>query len=141
VAAAVDAALATGCPPLLVSIHSFTPVLRGKPRPWHAGILSDADRRLAEALLAALRADAALVVGDNEPYSGGMSGDTLDQHGAERGLANAIIEIRQDLIADPAGIAGWAERLTPILAAINRNGDLHVQRSRPTYSAVGLGPV
>ena len=115
IAAAVDRALAAGRPPMLVSIHSFTPIWRDKPRPWHAGVLSDVDRRLATALLDALRADPALVVGDNEPYAGGLANDTMDRHGQQRGLANAIIEIRQDLIADDAGIAGWVARLAPVL--------------------------
>jgi predicted N-formylglutamate amidohydrolase len=136
VAAAVDAALARRRPPIVVSIHSFTPVWRGNPRPWHAGVLSDADRRLAEPLLAALRADTSLVVGDNEPYSGGMAGDTMDQHGAVRGLAAAIIEIRQDLIGEAAGAAAWAERLAPVLAAINAAADLHVARISPRAPAL-----
>jgi predicted N-formylglutamate amidohydrolase len=128
VAAAVDRALTTGRPPMIVSMHSFTPVWRGKPRPWHAGVLSDADRRLAAPLLEALRADPELVVGDNAPYSGGMEGDTLDVHGAKRGLASVIIEIRQDLIADDAGIAAWAARLAPIIREINARPEVHEVR-------------
>jgi predicted N-formylglutamate amidohydrolase len=129
-AGVIDRALAAGRPPLVVSIHSFTPVWRGKLRPWHAGVLSDRDRRLAAALLAALRADAALVVGDNEPYAGGLANDSMDRHGEQRGLANAIIEIRQDLIADETGIAAWVARLAPVLAAINRSADLHTVAPR-----------
>jgi predicted N-formylglutamate amidohydrolase len=129
-AATVDRALASGRPPILVSVHSFTPVWRGKPRPWHAGVLSDADRRLADPLLAALRGDAALVVGDNEPYAGGLANDTMDRHGAQRGLANAIIEIRQDLISEGRGVAAWVGRLAPILAGINRLPGLHAAARR-----------
>jgi predicted N-formylglutamate amidohydrolase len=135
VAAAVDRALASGTPPMIVSIHSFTPVWRGKPRPWHAGVLSDADRRLAVPLLAALRADPALVVGDNEPYAGGMEGDSLDTHGSKRGLASAIVEIRQDLISDDAGVAAWADRLAPILAEVNRRPEVHAIQPAQAPSA------
>jgi len=98
---------------VLVSIHSFTPQLKGRPkRPWHVGLLWDRDDRLVAPLLARLRAVEGIVVGDNEPYSAREGfGYTLDTHGDGRGLANALIEIRQDLIdTDHAAIA-WAERL------------------------------
>ena len=128
--ALIDRALAARRPPILVSIHSFTPIWRGTPRPWHAGVLSDDnDMRLALPLLAALRAESGLVVGDNEPYAGGLTGDSMDRHGIQRGLANAIIEIRQDLISDAAGAAAWVGRVAPVVAEINRELSLHaVQR-------------
>lgn len=108
---------AAGAPPALISIHSFTETWKGVPRPWHAGILWDADDRLARPLLDGLRADKALVVGDNEPYSGRLPGDTMWRHGTQRGLAHALVEIRQDLIRDAAGQAAWAERLVGIARA------------------------
>ena len=117
--AAIDRAIAAGRPPALVSIHSFTPVWRGHARPWHAGVLWDTDPRLAVPLIEALRADPALVVGDNEPYAGALANDTMYRHATARGLAHALIEIRQDLIGDEAGAAAWAERLAPILADLN----------------------
>jgi predicted N-formylglutamate amidohydrolase len=100
-------------------------------------VLSDeTDLRLAAPLLKALRAEASLVVGDNEPYAGGMAGDSMDRHGIQRGLANAIIEIRQDLISDAAGAAAWVARLAPMLAEINRDPALHA--SRPTVAATAV---
>ena len=116
VAAALDAADGAGAPAAVVAVHSFTPVWRGVPRPWHAGILWDRDARLAAALVAGLRADPALCVGDNEPYGGGLPGDTLDRHATARGLPSALVEIRQDLIADAAGQEAWAERFAALLA-------------------------
>jgi predicted N-formylglutamate amidohydrolase len=112
---AIDAAFAAGRPPILFSLHSFTPIWRGRPRPWHCGVLWDADPRLPEILLGRLRADVDLVVGDNEPYDGALAGDTMWRHGTRRGLAHGILEIRQDLIADAAGTEAWAERIAPIL--------------------------
>ncbi len=41
------------------------------------------------------------------------------------GLAHALIEVRQDLIADDAGVAEWEERLAPVLDAINRRPECH----------------
>jgi predicted N-formylglutamate amidohydrolase len=113
----IDHAIAGGHPPLLISIHSFTPEWRGVERPWHVGVLWDRDPRLARLLLAAFRADPRLVVGDNQPYTGALHGDCLWQHGTQRGLAHAIIEIRQDLIAETAGQIAWSERIASIVSA------------------------
>ncbi len=112
--AAIDRALAAGRPPIILSIHSFTPVWRGRVRPWHAGVLWDADPRIAEPLIAALRAAGDVVVGDNEPYSGALANDCMYRHGSRRGLAHGLVEIRQDVIGDAAGAAAWAERLAKI---------------------------
>lgn len=114
--AAIGRAEARGARPVLISIHSFTPQFRGRPpRPWHVGVLWDADGRLALPLLARLREEPDLCVGDNEPYSGALVGDCLWTHGTQRGLAHALIEVRNDLIADAAGQAAWAARLAAIL--------------------------
>jgi predicted N-formylglutamate amidohydrolase len=58
---------------------------------------------------------AGFTVGDNEPYSGALEGDTLYVHGIRRGLAHVLIEIRQDLIADTAMALDFAARLKPVL--------------------------
>jgi predicted N-formylglutamate amidohydrolase len=125
--AAIGQALALGRPPMLVSIHSFTPVWRGRARPWHAGILWDRDDRLAAAMIVALRADPEIVTGDNEPYSGALANDTMSRHGTARGLAHALVEIRQDLIGEEAGAVEWADRLATILAAVNGREEMHLQ--------------
>ena len=57
-----------------------------------------------------------LVVGDNEPYAVSDETDyTIPVHGEQRGLIHVEIEIRQDLVADPAGQAAWVERLADLL--------------------------
>lgn len=114
----VGAAAATGHAPAILSIHSFTPAWKGVKRPWHAGILWDRDGRLPTPLIAALRAEGDLVVGENEPYSGELEGDTLNRHGTQRGRAHALVEIRQDLIAADDGVAGWVDRLGRILPGL-----------------------
>ena len=99
-------------PTLLLSIHSFTPVLAGRPRPWHVGVSHGRDRRLAALLLSALAHDADVVVGDNQPYPIDAAVDyTLPVHGEGRSVLNVMIEIRQDGIATAAGAAAWAARL------------------------------
>ncbi|WP_037492808.1 N-formylglutamate amidohydrolase [Sphingomonas sp. PAMC 26605] len=104
-------------PVLIAAIHSFTPRLEqgdGADRPWEIGILSNTDRRAAELALPLLAAQG-LVTGDNEPYSGQSLNATLDRHGEGNGIASLSIEVRNDLIADAAGVAHWAAILTPIL--------------------------
>jgi predicted N-formylglutamate amidohydrolase len=118
ISAAIARALAAGHPPAIVTVHSFTPIWRGWPRPWHVGILWDADDRFARPLLEGLSAEQGLVVGDNEPYDGALAGDTVDRHATARGLANALIEIRQDLIASDEGAEEWAERFARLLAPL-----------------------
>jgi len=113
-------------PSLLLSIHSFTPVLDNKQRPWHIGVSHGRDRRLAALLLSALAHDAEIVVGDNQPYPIDAAVDyTLPVHGEGRGLLNVMIEIRQDGIAAVAGAAAWAERLAEAYRRIE-NDALHL---------------
>lgn len=114
----IDRARALAEKPVLVSIHSFTPQWRGRPRPWHVAVLhAPRDRRLADFLLAELRRLPGLCVGDNEPYSGALENDTLSRHGLDKGLAHVLIEVRQDLISQDESVAQWAETIGPCLRA------------------------
>ncbi len=128
---AIDEGIAAGRPPALLSIHSFTESWRGMPRPWHAGVLWDKDERLAVPLLRALQAEPDLLADANVPYSGELEGDCLYRHGTGRGLAHALIEIRQDLIRDEAGQKAWAERLARILKNLFAAPD-----ARSTYNTI-----
>jgi predicted N-formylglutamate amidohydrolase len=121
IAATVDAMTATGEPPAVISIHSFTAVWRGLPRPWKIGVLWDRDERIPKPLIEALFAEPDLCaddVGDNEPYDGALAGDTIDATATSRGLANALIEIRQDVIAEKDNAMAWAERIARLLRPI-----------------------
>jgi predicted N-formylglutamate amidohydrolase len=105
-------------PTAIVSIHTFTPVWRGFARPWKVGVLWDADPRLPSALIAALAEDglAPHEIGDNEPYDGGLQGDTIDAVATARGLSNVLIEVRQDLVATQGEADAWAARLAGMIA-------------------------
>jgi predicted N-formylglutamate amidohydrolase len=99
-------------PTVLLSIHSFTPVLTGQRRPWHIGVSHWRDRRLAALLGWALGRTGDFAIGDNEPYPIEDDIDyTIPLHGESRGLPCAMIEIRQDGILTEAGAAVWAARL------------------------------
>lgn len=104
---------------VIVAIHSFTPSLKGRPpRPWHVGVLhSHLDDRLSRPLIARLEWEADLCIGDNEPYAGHLPGDAIDRHALAIGRHNALIELRNDLIATEAAQDHWAARLAPILTA------------------------
>ena len=116
--ALLDRRRAARRPSALVTVHTFTPVWRGMARPWHVGLVSTADRRLAEPMLAALRREPDLVVGDNHPYSPADNVDyTIRRHGLERGLAHVMIEVRNDLVASEDGQHAWAMRLAAVLDA------------------------
>ncbi|HEY5820067.1 MAG TPA: N-formylglutamate amidohydrolase [Mesorhizobium sp.] len=119
---------ATGTAPFLFSLHSFTPSMQGRQRPWHAGVLWDQDPRAPLPLIEMLQRDPLLVVGDNEPYDGALRGDTMYRHAIVPGFAHALLEVRQDLIADRAGVEQWALRLAPIVEELNRLPDMHVAR-------------
>lgn len=113
----IETRLAAGLAVGLVTVHSYTPVWKGVARPWHVGIIHDEDERLSAPLLAGLRAEKGLVVGDNEPYAPkDRVYFTLERHARSRGLTCVMIEIRNDLIADAGGQREWAERLSGILA-------------------------
>ncbi len=132
VEAKIDEALSQGLLPILVSMHSFTPVWRGVPRPWHIGILWDKDPRLARALMDRLSREGDIVVGDNEPYSGTLENDTLYRHGTMRGLPHVLIEVRQDLIGSEQGLAVWQKRLEGVLRdALHAMGPSRIDFSRP----------
>lgn len=116
VAGVVAGARERGAVPVVISIHSFTPEWKGKARPWQIGVLwSRRDRRLSDSLLAVLNQEPDLVVGDNQPYSGELEGDCMDQHALAHGLPHVLIEIRQDLIACQSSAEKWASRLVGLL--------------------------
>jgi predicted N-formylglutamate amidohydrolase len=102
---------------ILVCMHSFTPVYNGVARPWPIGLIHGVDTGYTKALFDALKAeDPSLNVGWNEPYAA-LNGVTLtlEKHGDGRGLDATMIEIRNDEILEPAGVALWSTRLARCL--------------------------
>lgn len=110
--------MAAGNPPVIVTVHSFTPIWFGQPRAVEFGIIHDADPTLALAVLDAAKSQTKLDCRLNEPYSAadGVT-HTLRLHATPYGLRNVMLEIRNDLIADPASQAAMARRLAPVLTA------------------------
>jgi len=104
---------------VLVAIHSFTPVYLGQQRVWHAGVLFDKAALLGQSLIAQLSRDPLLNVGANVPY--GVSADAdyaLVVHGDQLDNPAVLIEIRNDLIADPDGVEIWTRKLEDALRSV-----------------------
>lgn len=109
--------IAQGRRPVMVTIHSFTPVFHGKPRAVEFGIIHDADPTLALAVLEAARAQTGLNARLNEPYSAADDvTHTLKLVATPYGLENVMLEIRNDLIATPEAEASMADTLAPVLS-------------------------
>ena len=101
---------------IIVSLHSFTPIYAGIPRPWHASVLYNRNPDLSLTMFRLLEQEGDLVVGNNEPYSVTDETDySIPVHGEQRGLSHLTLEIRQDLLHDQAGQIAWAERLARML--------------------------
>lgn len=108
---AITAAIAARRPEIIVSVHSFTPALVSAPapRPWPIALLWNEDDRATIPAAAALRAqDLGGPLGLNEPYSGKTLNYTMDRHAEDQGIASLGFEVRQDMLADAAGVARWA---------------------------------
>ncbi|MCP9858949.1 N-formylglutamate amidohydrolase [Cyanobium sp. Cruz-8H5] len=116
IATELEARRRRGQPSVLVTLHSFTPVLGTQQRPWHVGVLYGRDERLARRIHQELEREQGLQVGDNEPYAVSDASDhTLVVHGERRQIPHVELEIRQDLLATEAGQKEWAERLAEVL--------------------------
>lgn len=111
---------ARGLSSRVLSVHSFTPALHGKARPWHVGVMYGKDRRLAGALLEALAHEPDLTVGDNEPYQVSDGTDFGVPVYAERaGRLGVLVEVRQDLIASASGVEQMGAVLLRALARVS----------------------
>ena len=105
--------LARGALDALITVHSFTPVYRGQRREVEFGVIHDADDGLARAIA---DRDCGLVTRLNEPYSASDGvAHTLAMHATPFGLPHAMLEIRNDLIADDQAQQAMADRLAPVI--------------------------
>ena len=117
VAGEIAARRARGQPTILIALHSFTPSLGGVERPWEVGVLHwRGETRFAQRLLAELRRQPHLTVGDNQPYRMDATDYSIPRHAFASGLDYAEIEVRQDLIGELAGQARWSQLLGQCLA-------------------------
>ena len=114
--AAIDDALWSDTAPVLLSIHTFTPLYEGSRRSVEVGVLFDEEELLAERVRAALARDGfhALL---NEPYSGKLGLIySADRHARRHGRRALELELRQDLASDEAARARVVSVLSAVLA-------------------------
>lgn len=116
IAAELDRRAAAGQVVRLVSLHSFTPVMDGFARPWRTGVLHRNDSALSSRMLTLLRETMGEAAGDNEPYRLDERDYTVPLHADARGLDYLELEVRQDLLADDAGVEAMAALLADLLA-------------------------
>lgn len=102
-------------PALLLSVHSFTPVLGEKKRPFDLGILFDSYEDLARELGQRLE-HTSYRVRYNEPYSGyeGLI-FSARSHGRRHDLPYLEIEMNNELLLNAAGVAAMGRRLGGVL--------------------------
>lgn len=111
-----------GRPTILVSLHSFTPVMQGFVRPWRMGVLHRGDSAFSSRVLALLQRELGEVAGDNEPYRMDETDNTVPLHVDPRGLDYLELEVRQDLIADAPGQDEVADLVARLLIEALRPG-------------------
>lgn len=130
ISARLDALNRLQVAPLVFSIHSFTQKMKGEQqlRPWHAGLLWNADPRLAMPLMTHLNQHDHLVIGNNEPYSGKVFAYTMDRHGHDRGFPNCAIELRQDLLQSEEDYDWWVQHLGEGLRRVLAIPGIHQQK-------------
>jgi predicted N-formylglutamate amidohydrolase len=104
-------------PTILVTQHTMTDTFKGMRREMHAAVLYDQDRRFAGIVLEKLRRHEELLIAENEPYLVQLTHYTVPHQAEPHGLPYVEIEIRQDLVTDEAGQAGWAHRIAEALQA------------------------
>lgn len=129
-----------GVAPAVIAVHSFTPRMNGEDRPWQIGVLWRGDERLSRPVLTALRARPALVVGDNQPYSGLTDfGFTITFHAQRTNLPHIMFELRQDEIARHATAVRWADILADTLAGPLSDPGLYTLFSPPDRAPPATG--
>ncbi len=116
--ASIDALLASHPGALLLSVHSFTPALHGRQRPFDVGVLFDAYDDLARQLADATTA-AGFAVRLNEPYSG-LDGLIFSarHHGQRHRLRYVELEINNRLLRDDAAARAVARRLVDAVGTL-----------------------
>jgi predicted N-formylglutamate amidohydrolase len=132
--AEIDRFLARGEIPILLAVHSFTPVFFKQKRPWEFGVLWVQDRRVVDPMITYFER-MGYNVGDNKPYDArAVTGSSINRHGDDRKLPNALIEIRNNELLDDAGIRKWSLMLHDIMTQILEDETIRTLYDGPEYT-------
>lgn len=115
----IAARKAQGLKTALITVHSFTPTYYGKHRAVEIGVLHDEDSRIADAMLSAATSLPHRRIERNQPY-GPADGVThsLRIHGLAQGLANVMLEVRNDLITNDNEEGIMADELLTLMRPV-----------------------
>lgn len=115
---AVDAVVRAHPDALLLSLHSFTPELNGRQRPFDVGVLFDDHVELADTLAGGVAA-AGFAVRMNEPYSG-LDGLIFSArtHGRRHGVRYLELEVNNRLLRRDDEARAVARRLVDAVARL-----------------------
>jgi predicted N-formylglutamate amidohydrolase len=106
----------------LFAVHSYTPTLKGRQRPWPIGITYQSPSPFSEHLLKELQKSIFQPIGENEPYPITPEGDySLYEHGGKNGINSVLIEIRQDYLQNEETKRKIIALLTKILKDYDRS--------------------
>ena len=105
-------------PPLLISLHSFTPIWNNHIRTMDVGVLFDRDENLAHICTKLLREEG-FFVEENQPYSGknGLI-YSAHRHGTENNIPYVELEFNQSIICSPQRIERVAVKLSHVLTTL-----------------------
>ncbi len=116
--ACLDERLARGGDVLLLSVHSFTPVLGDDIRPMEMGVLFDRFDPVAQRFAGHLR-EQGFVTALNAPYNGKEGAIySAGRHGCKHGVIYLELEIRQDIIDTADKVADVSLRLAQAISAL-----------------------
>ncbi len=110
-------------PPMLISMHSFTPIWNDQLREMDIGVLFDRDEDIAHALASILQ-DEGFFVALNQPYSGknGLI-YAADRHGTENNIPYVEFEFNQSIICSTERISAVANRMIQAFQKFLHNYD------------------
>lgn len=87
---------------VLLSVHSYTPMLGDVHRPWPLGITYESASRFSDHLIRHLSNCLLHPIGINEPYPITPDGDYgMYAHGKANNIDSVLLEIRQDYLQEP----------------------------------------
>jgi predicted N-formylglutamate amidohydrolase len=115
---AVDAEVRASAAPVVLAMHTFTPLYEGTRRTVEVGVLFDEEQPLAEMLQASLIV-AGFKVELNQPYSGKLGlMYSVGRHGNAHGRRPIELEVRQDLAVDAVARTRVVRATADVLTSI-----------------------
>ncbi|MFN3828222.1 MAG: N-formylglutamate amidohydrolase [Micavibrio sp.] len=105
----IESVIARGYIPIVISVHSYTPVFFNFARPWEVGFMYASDDRVSLPLIRHFES-LGYNVGKNQPYDRRVArGGAISRHAERRRLPCSMIEFRNDMISNKKDAHHWAK--------------------------------